>query len=70
MMTKDYTNILLEILTICTKKGFSFTYENSGKQNYMVIRDDQVILNIPDPDDANLDVFLLEKRKELEDRFK
>lgn len=64
-MNKQYTDILMQILTICSEKKLSFTYQNGVKKNYMEIREGEVIVNIFDTDDPNLLTYLDKKIKEL-----
>ena len=64
-MKKDTTELLMEILTVCSENKLSFTYQNGVKKNYVEVRGSEVIVNIHDPEDPNLNKFLEEELKLL-----
>lgn len=64
-MNKEYTDILMEMITICSEKKLSFTYQKEVKKNYVEIRGGEVLVNIFDTEDPKLFDYLNEKIKEL-----
>ncbi len=63
---------LNELFEICGINDFEFTYQKEGDKNFITHSTDnkKITVNIPNPDDEELEMLLTNKIVELKELFK